>query len=150
MIRGWQISIRLMCFCVSRFVACDRNYDRRQRKTQLWRRLLTRSRVCAKRRKRKKNDDRVSRLYCYTTRFHPQKEIYQNQQIITWRHCHRAQRLQKQPSKSARTQKVYRSWVRLWLASSPPLVTTFLVTWPVLSVPGSALCHSVHCFLSAL
>ena len=29
-----------MCFCVSRFVACDRNYDRRQRKTQLWRRLL--------------------------------------------------------------------------------------------------------------
>ena len=26
--------------CVSRFVACDRNYDWRQRKTQLWRRLL--------------------------------------------------------------------------------------------------------------
>ena len=29
-----------MCFCVSRFVACDRNYDWRQRKTHLWRRLL--------------------------------------------------------------------------------------------------------------
>ena len=35
------ISIRFVCFCVSRFVACDRNYDRRQRKTQLWRRLLS-------------------------------------------------------------------------------------------------------------
>ena len=29
-----------MCFCVSRFVACDLNYDRRQWKTPLWRRLL--------------------------------------------------------------------------------------------------------------
>ena len=29
-----------VCFRVSRFVACDRNYDWRQRKTQLWRRLL--------------------------------------------------------------------------------------------------------------
>ena len=27
-------------FCVSRFVACDRDYYWRQRKTQLWRRLL--------------------------------------------------------------------------------------------------------------
>ena len=35
------ISIRFVCFCVSRFVACDRIYDRRQRKTQLWRRLLS-------------------------------------------------------------------------------------------------------------
>ena len=23
----WWISIRFVCFCVSRFVACDRNYD---------------------------------------------------------------------------------------------------------------------------
>ena len=36
----WWILIRFVCFCVSRFVACDRNYDWRQRKTQLWRRLL--------------------------------------------------------------------------------------------------------------
>ena len=36
----WWISIRFVCFCVSRFVACDRNYDWRQRKTQSWRRLL--------------------------------------------------------------------------------------------------------------
>ena len=36
----WWISISFGCFCVSRFVACDRNYDWRQRKTQLWRRLL--------------------------------------------------------------------------------------------------------------
>ena len=34
-----MISIRFVCFCVSRFVACDRNYDWRQRKTQLWKRL---------------------------------------------------------------------------------------------------------------
>ena len=40
MICDWWISIGFVCFCVSRFVACDRNYDRRQRKTQLWRRLL--------------------------------------------------------------------------------------------------------------
>ena len=36
----WWISICFGCFCVSRFVACDRNYDWRQRKTQLWGRLL--------------------------------------------------------------------------------------------------------------
>ena len=30
----------VLCFCVSRFVACDRNYDWRERKTQLWTRLL--------------------------------------------------------------------------------------------------------------
>ena len=40
MISDWWISIRFVCVCVSRFVACDRNYDWRQRKTQLWRRLL--------------------------------------------------------------------------------------------------------------
>ena len=40
MVCDWWIWIRFVCFCVSRFVACDRNYDRRQRKTQLWRRLL--------------------------------------------------------------------------------------------------------------
>ena len=40
MVCDWWISIRFVCFCVSRFVACDRNYDWRQRKTQLWRRLL--------------------------------------------------------------------------------------------------------------
>ena len=40
MICDWWISIRFVCFCVSRFVACDRNYDWRQRKTQLWRRLM--------------------------------------------------------------------------------------------------------------
>ena len=28
----WWISIRFVCFCVSRFVVCDRNYDWRQRK----------------------------------------------------------------------------------------------------------------------
>ena len=39
-IRDWWISIHFVCFCVSRFVACDRNYDWRQRKTQLWRQLL--------------------------------------------------------------------------------------------------------------
>ena len=36
----WWISISFGWFCVSRFVACDRNYDWRQRKTQLWGRLL--------------------------------------------------------------------------------------------------------------
>ena len=41
MVCDWWIWIRFVCFCVSRFVACDRNYDRRQRKTQLWRRLLS-------------------------------------------------------------------------------------------------------------
>ena len=30
----------VLCSSVSRFVACDRNYDWRQRKTQLWRLLL--------------------------------------------------------------------------------------------------------------
>ena len=40
MVCDWWISIGFVCFCVSRFVACDRNYDWRQRKTQLWRRLL--------------------------------------------------------------------------------------------------------------
>ena len=30
----------VLCFSVSRFVACDRYYDWRQRKTQLWRWLL--------------------------------------------------------------------------------------------------------------
>ena len=46
----WWISIRFVCFCVSRFVACDRNYDWRQRKTQLWRWLLNFrvSHVCEK------------------------------------------------------------------------------------------------------
>ena len=40
MICDWWISIRFVCFYVSRFVACGRNYDWRQRKTQLWRRPL--------------------------------------------------------------------------------------------------------------
>ena len=40
LICDWWISIRFVCFCVSMFVACDRNYDWRQRKTQLWRWLL--------------------------------------------------------------------------------------------------------------
>ena len=40
MICDWCISIRFVCFCLSRFIDCDRNYDWRQRKTQLWRRLL--------------------------------------------------------------------------------------------------------------
>ena len=40
LICDWWISMRFVCFCVSRFVACDRNYHWRQRKTQLWRRLL--------------------------------------------------------------------------------------------------------------
>ena len=40
LICDWWISIRFVCFCISRFVACDLNYDWRQRKTQLWSRLL--------------------------------------------------------------------------------------------------------------
>ena len=40
MICDWWISIRSVGFIVSRFVACDSNYYWRQRKTQLWRRLL--------------------------------------------------------------------------------------------------------------
>ena len=39
--RGFSSSRSVfVCFCLSRFVARDRNYDWRQRKTQLWRRLL--------------------------------------------------------------------------------------------------------------
>ena len=38
---GLWFSIHFVCLCVSRFVACNRNYDWRQQKTQLlWRRLL--------------------------------------------------------------------------------------------------------------
>ena len=37
MISGFR---SILCVCVSRLVACDRNYDRRQRKTHLCRRLL--------------------------------------------------------------------------------------------------------------
>ena len=37
---NWWVSIRFVYFCVSRLVACDRNYDWPQRTTQLWRRLL--------------------------------------------------------------------------------------------------------------
>ena len=33
-------SVIRFCVSISRFVACDRNYDWRQQKTQLWRRLL--------------------------------------------------------------------------------------------------------------
>ena len=40
LICDWRISIRFVCFCVSRFVTCDRNYDWWQPKTQLWTRLL--------------------------------------------------------------------------------------------------------------
>ena len=40
MVCDWWISIGFVCFCVSRLVARDRNYDWRQWKTQLWRRLL--------------------------------------------------------------------------------------------------------------
>ena len=40
MICDGRISILFVCFCVSRFVACDRNYDWWQRKTQLSRGLL--------------------------------------------------------------------------------------------------------------
>ena len=39
-ISDWWISIRFVSVFVSRFVACDRNYDWWQQKTQLWRRLL--------------------------------------------------------------------------------------------------------------
>ena len=43
----------VLCFCVSRFVACDRNYDWRQRKTQVWRKLLNfRVRMFVKRARR--------------------------------------------------------------------------------------------------
>ena len=37
MICDWWISIHCVCSCVSRFVACDRNYDQPQWKMQLWR-----------------------------------------------------------------------------------------------------------------
>ena len=37
---SWWISIRLGCFCVWRFVACDCNYDWQQWRTPLWSRLL--------------------------------------------------------------------------------------------------------------
>ena len=40
LICDWRISIRFVCSCISRFVTCDRNYDWRQPKTQLWGRLL--------------------------------------------------------------------------------------------------------------
>ena len=36
----WWISMQFVCFCVSRFVACDCNYDWQQWRTPLWRRLL--------------------------------------------------------------------------------------------------------------
>ena len=36
----WWISIHFVCFSVSRFIACDCNYDWWQRKTQFWRQLL--------------------------------------------------------------------------------------------------------------
>ena len=36
----WLVDFDFVCFCVSRFVACDHNYGWRQRKTQLWRRLM--------------------------------------------------------------------------------------------------------------
>ena len=39
-LRWADFLIRFVCFCVSRFVACDRNYDRWQRKMQLSRGLL--------------------------------------------------------------------------------------------------------------
>ena len=34
------LRIRFVCFSVSKFVACDRNYDWRQQKTHLWTQLL--------------------------------------------------------------------------------------------------------------
>ena len=37
---SWWISIRFVCFCVSRFVARDCNYDWQQWRMPLWRRLL--------------------------------------------------------------------------------------------------------------
>ena len=45
MICDWWISIHFVCFCVSRFVSCDRDYDWRHWKTQLRRQLLS-FRVC--------------------------------------------------------------------------------------------------------
>ena len=39
-ISHWWITIPFACFSVSRFVACDRDYDWRQRKTQFWRRFF--------------------------------------------------------------------------------------------------------------
>ena len=40
MICDWWIWIRFVCFFVSKFVACDCNYDWWQWKMQLWRQLL--------------------------------------------------------------------------------------------------------------
>ena len=39
-VHDWWISIPFVCFCVPGFISCARNCDWRQRKTQLWRRLL--------------------------------------------------------------------------------------------------------------
>ena len=36
----WLFSIRFVRFCGSRLIACDCNYDWRQQKTQLWRRIF--------------------------------------------------------------------------------------------------------------
>ena len=41
----WWMTIRFVGFCVSRFAACARNCDWRERKTQLWTRLLN-FRIC--------------------------------------------------------------------------------------------------------
>ena len=57
------------------FVACDRNYDRRQRKTQLWRRLLNfRVRMFVK--------SAVIRLYLFT--FNSLKLVSIPYRLITW------------------------------------------------------------------
>ena len=40
MVCDWLFSIRFVCFCGSRLIACDCNYDWWQQKTHLWRRLL--------------------------------------------------------------------------------------------------------------
>ena len=56
----WSV---FLCFCVSRFVACDRNYDWQQRKTQLWRRLLNfRVRMFVKRAVKLPKNEAVFRL----------------------------------------------------------------------------------------
>ena len=41
MVCGWWISICFVCFCVSRFVACDHSFDwQKEQKQLLWRQLL--------------------------------------------------------------------------------------------------------------
>ena len=67
----WWISIRSLCFCVSRFVVCDHNYDWRQQKTQLWRQLLNfRVRMFVKSAVKKRNIQKIPQLIPFLSTAH--------------------------------------------------------------------------------